>query len=93
MISEAPLNGAKSFAIHFSVWIDEVIERLSPLLRLKDQIATDGELDAVLIMRAEEVFAFGRPASKDLSNFAVTKSVAPFTNDQSNYETAHGTQN
>ena len=64
MISEASLNGAKSFTIHFSIWMDEVIERLSLLLRLKDQIAPDGELNAVLIMRAEEVFAFGRILSR-----------------------------
>jgi len=56
VISEALFNGAKSFAIHFSIRIDEVIERLSPLLLLQDQIATDGELDAVLILSAEEVF-------------------------------------
>ena len=64
MKSEALLNGAKSFTIHFGIWIDEIIERLSVLPRLKDQIATDGELDTVLIMRAEEVFAFSRVLSR-----------------------------
>src|SRR5678815_2186767 len=64
VISEAPLNGAKSFTINFSIGIDEVIERLSTLLRLKDQIATNAELDAVLIMSAEEVLAFRRVLSR-----------------------------
>ena len=64
MISEASVHGAKRFPIYFNVGIDEVIERLSPLLRLQNQIATDSEFDAILIMRAEEVFTFGRVLSR-----------------------------
>ena len=53
VISEALLNRAKRFTIDFSIWIDEVIQRLSPLLRSQDQIATDGELDAARFARPE----------------------------------------
>src|SRR5439155_2587685 len=59
-VGETRLDRGERLAADLRVGIDEVVEGCSHLWRVEDQIAPEGELDAVLVVRAEKVVAFGR---------------------------------
>src|SRR5689334_14037226 len=59
-IAEAFVHCREWLAVHFRIRVDEKVERVACLPWGERQVAPDGELDAVLVVRAEEVFAPGR---------------------------------
>src|SRR5712692_325552 len=57
---EARLQLAERFPFHLRVGVDEIVERFAALRGAQVDIAPERELDAVRIVRPEEVIALGR---------------------------------
>src|SRR5271156_6921924 len=54
------LQLVEGFAAEFRVRIDEIVQRIAFLGRIQTQIAPSSELDAIHIVRTEEIFALVR---------------------------------
>src|SRR5580704_1100958 len=54
---EMALQLVEWLAIELGVGINEIVERIALLCLVEPQIASRGELDAIHIVRAEEIFA------------------------------------